>query len=124
VPDFVTTIDASVGIDYTKNLYESHCPIPIADKRDRPAITTHNQGNHAIRSERYRYMRYADGSEGLYDMPADPNEWINLAGDVKFVSVVEEHRKWLPKVDVPAAPNTRHRVLKKGRTGNGCGKGR
>ncbi len=39
-----------------------------ATKRERPAITSHNQGNHGIRSERWRYIRYADGSEELYDM--------------------------------------------------------
>jgi arylsulfatase A-like enzyme len=43
-----------------------------AAPRERPAITTHNQGNHGIRSERWRYIRYADGSEELYDMQADP----------------------------------------------------
>ena len=49
-------------------------------KRDRPAITSHNPGNHGIRSEHWRYIRYADDSEELYDMVNDPNEWQNLAG--------------------------------------------
>jgi choline-sulfatase len=44
-----------------------------------PAITTHNHDNHGIRSEHWRYIRYADGSEELYDMRKDPNEWDNLA---------------------------------------------
>ena len=35
--------------------------------REWPAITTHNQGNHTIRTEKWRYIRYADGSEELYD---------------------------------------------------------
>ncbi|HIA19017.1 MAG TPA: iduronate-2-sulfatase, partial [Planctomycetaceae bacterium] len=34
---------------------------------DRPALTTHGRKNHALRSERWRYIRYADGSEELYD---------------------------------------------------------
>jgi arylsulfatase A-like enzyme len=33
----------------------------------------------AVRSERWRYIRYADGSEELYDHAADPEEWDNLA---------------------------------------------
>ena len=29
-------------------------------KREWPAITTHNQGNHGVRTERWRYIHYAD----------------------------------------------------------------
>jgi choline-sulfatase len=79
--------------------------------RDRPAITTHNQGNHAVRSERWRYIRYADGSEELYDMPADPREWRNLAGQADHADIIAEHRRWLPAVDLPPAPGSAHRVL-------------
>ncbi len=80
-------------------------------KRDRPAITTHNHDNHGIRSERWRYVRYADGSEELYDMKEDPNEWDNLAGDAQWQSVTEEHRRWIPQLNRKPAPGSRHRVL-------------
>ena len=79
--------------------------------RERPAITSHNQGNHGIRSERWRYIHYADGSEELYDMKNDPNEWSNLAGKPEYAAVIEEHKKWLPKIDLPPAPNSASRVL-------------
>lgn len=45
---------------------------------DRPALMTYMPGNHAVRSPRWRYIRYADGSEELYDHQADPHEWNNL----------------------------------------------
>lgn len=80
-------------------------------KRERPAITSHNQGNHGIRSERWRYIRYADGSEELYDMQKDPGEWTNLAAQKEYAPVIEEHKKWLPKIDLPPAPNSASRVL-------------
>ena len=38
--------------------------------------------HHAARSENYRYIRYSDGSEELYDHSVDPNEWTNQAGNV------------------------------------------
>lgn len=76
-----------------------------------PAITTSNRGNHAVRGERWRYIRYADGSEELYDHEADPNEWTNRAGDSALAAVLEEHRKWLPAVDAPLAPGSKHRDL-------------
>lgn len=79
--------------------------------RERPAITSHNQGNHGLRSERWRYIRYADGSEELYDLQNDPHEWTNLAGQAGQAAVIEAHKKWLPKIDRPPAPNSASRVL-------------
>ena len=37
-----------------------------------------------MRSEKWRYITYADGSEELYDMVNDPNEWTNLAKDPQY----------------------------------------
>jgi len=37
--------------------------------------------HYSIRSERYRYIRYRNGEEELYDHRYDPYEWFNLAGD-------------------------------------------
>ncbi len=82
-----------------------------AVKRGRPAITSHNQGNHGIRSERWRYIRYADGSEELYDMQADPNEWNNLAGNPGHATIIAGHKKWLPQVDRLHAPGSANRIL-------------
>lgn len=48
-------------------------------KRGRPVITTWLKGNHSLRDARYRYTRYSDGGEELYDHAADPYEWTNLA---------------------------------------------
>lgn len=62
-----------------------------------PAITVHGQGNAAVRSRDWRYIRYHDGGEELYDHRNDPNEWYNLAGDEEYSEVIEEHRNWLPK---------------------------
>ncbi len=80
-------------------------------RRERPAITTHNQGNHGIRSERWRYIHYADGSEELYDMLADSNEWNNLAAKPEHAAVVAEHKKWLPRPDRPLVPRSGSRIL-------------
>jgi len=79
--------------------------------RERPAITTHNRGNHGIRSERWRYIRHADGSEELYDMEADPREWRNLAADPLLRGVIADLARWLPAVDVPPVPGSGQRVL-------------
>jgi arylsulfatase A-like enzyme len=73
---------------------------------ERPAITTHGYQNHAARTEDYRYIRYADGSEELYDERADKLEWKNLASDPKYAGVKQELAKWFPKVNVPTPGET------------------
>jgi len=73
-------------------------------KWNRPALTTHGRNNHALRTARWRYIRYADGSEELYDHNADPNEWTNLAGLKKHAAVKRELVQWFPKKNVPNAP--------------------
>jgi arylsulfatase A-like enzyme len=81
--------------------------------REWPAITTSNQNNHAVRTERWRYIRYADGSQELYDMRADAREWKNLAGDPGYADVIADLSKWLPKVNAPPVPGSAVRLLEK-----------
>ncbi|MEE2623851.1 MAG: sulfatase [Verrucomicrobiota bacterium] len=72
-----------------------------------PALMTYGRGNHAVRSERWRYIRYADGSEELYDHTVDPHEWRNVAGSPEWEAVKAEHRAWLPAKEVAAVSNLR-----------------
>jgi len=71
---------------------------------DRPALTTYGRNNHTIRSERWRYIRYRDGSEELYDHTKDPLEWTNLATRPQYARVKAELARWLPKTNAPDAP--------------------
>jgi len=71
----------------------------------RPSVITNGRANHAVRSERWRYIRYHDGTEELYDCDNDPHEWTNLAGDHEFDSIKRKLAKWLPKNDAPPAPS-------------------
>jgi arylsulfatase A-like enzyme len=93
------------GVSLAPQLRDARTP------RVRPAITSHNQGNHAVRSERWRYIRYADGTEEFYDHETDPREWTNLANDLRQADVLAAHRRWLPKVDSPPAPGSADRIL-------------
>lgn len=68
---------------------------------NQPAITTHGFKNHSVRTEAWRYIRYADGSEELYDELKDPMEWTNLAGKSEYASVKEQLGQQLPLVNVP-----------------------
>jgi arylsulfatase A-like enzyme len=84
-------------------------------KWDRAAITTHGRGNHAVRDDRWRYIRYADGSEELYDHRDDPNEWINLAGQPQHEDVKKRLAKWLPAEEAPDAPRMSKEELQRRR---------
>ncbi len=94
---------------------EGHSLVPQLNNasapRKWPAITTHNHDNHGIRTEDWHYIQYADGSEELYDMRKDPNEWKNLANQPEHVAVLEEYRAWLPKKNAKPAPGSRDRIL-------------
>jgi arylsulfatase A-like enzyme len=71
----------------------------------RPALTTKGFKNHALRTERWRYIRYADGSEELYDHDADPLEQVSVASKPELGATIEELQKWLPSNDAPRNPN-------------------
>ena len=66
-----------------------------------PAISSYGAGNTAIRTERWRYIRYEDGSEELYDHSQDPNEWTNLADNPEQETVKRRLAKMIPKNQHP-----------------------
>lgn len=61
------------------------------------AVTTYGPNNHAVRTQRYRYIQYEDGSEELYDHQQDSDEWHNLASDARYHDVKLSLRKHLPE---------------------------
>lgn len=112
--DIYPTLNEFLELPTVEGL-EGHSLVPqLKDSkavRPWPAITSHNQGNHAVRSEQWRYIQYADGSEEFYDMRNDPQEFHNLIDDREFAGLVAAHRKWIPRLDRPPAPGSMHRVL-------------
>ena len=66
---------------------------------DQPAITTYLYMNHTVRAEGWRYIRYNDGGEELYDESKDPNEWVNLANKSEYAAKKAEMAKYLPKTN-------------------------
>ena len=80
-----------------------------AAKWDRPALTTHGRNNHALRSERWRYIRYRDGSEELYDHADDELEWTNVADRKEYAAVKKDLARWLPTVNAAYTPKAGRR---------------
>ena len=85
---------------------EGHSLRPLLDdpvSADWPhvALTTYGRNNHGVRDERYRYIRYEDGSEELYDHEDDAHEWNNLAADPTYEEMKERLAAHLPETNVP-----------------------
>ncbi len=69
------------------------------------AVTTAGYKNHSVVYKNYRYIQYADGGEELYDKKLDSLEFRNLvwttAGKTQNADIVNQMRKFLPKVNLP-----------------------
>lgn len=106
--DIYPTLVELCGFD-TKTGLDGRSLVPLLKDPQaewkRPALMTYQRGNHAVRDPRWRYIRYADGSEELYDHHSDPHEWRNLAGDPKHADTIARLKAWLPENEALPAPD-------------------
>lgn len=105
--DLYPTLNELSGFDAN----ESHdgvslVPLLHNPKADwnRPAVIESQRGNAAVRSDRYRYIRYRDGGEELYDHRTDPHEWNNLAVSEQHAATKKELAGWIAKDWAESAP--------------------
>lgn len=75
---------------------------------DHPTLTIWGRNNVAVRDERYRYIRYEDGSEELYDRSLDPNEFHNIANNPGFDSLKKHLAAYIPQSQAPVLPINFH----------------
>lgn len=78
------------GISFKKLLAD-----PVAEWK--PAVMMLQRNNVAVRSERFRYIRYEDGGEELYDHNEDGGEHTNLAGNPEMLPVIKKLSLHIPK---------------------------
>ncbi|WP_052670675.1 sulfatase [Draconibacterium sediminis] len=63
----------------------------------KPALTTFGEGFASVRDKRFRYIRYSDGSEELYDHLNDPYEWNNIQGKHAVQRIKLRLGKYIPE---------------------------
>ena len=68
---------------------------------DYPAISTYDFSEFSIRTKNWRYTRYIDDSEELYDHSRDPEEWTNLAKNPQHKNVIERLSQYIPDNPAP-----------------------
>lgn len=63
-----------------------------------PTVTTYQQGNHSIMSEKWHYITFQKGVEELYNLQNDPMEWTNLANisSAEIDSVKKSLKAYVP----------------------------
>ena len=66
-----------------------------------PAISTYDFSEFSVRTEKWRYTRYIDDSEELYDHGRDPEEWTNLAQNPKYAEIKKQLIQHIPKDPAP-----------------------
>ncbi len=118
--DIYPTLSDWVGLEipsHTEGISLKPQLMDVSTKRERPAICTHNAGNHSVSDTRWRYIRYVDGAEELYDRAVDPYEHTNLLAPgmdrAQAEKIVKRLAAWLPKNDAPLAPGSANRILEK-----------
>ncbi len=70
-------------------------------KWSRPGITVYEENMFSVTDGRFRYIRYADGSEELYDLSDDPYEFTNRAEDPRLADVKARLARSLPEYWAP-----------------------
>lgn len=101
--DLYPTLADLAGLEPPDHL-QGHSLRPLLEspEADWPhhAITTYRFGNHSVRTRDYRYIRYENGDEELYDHRVDPHEWYNLASLPEHTDRKARLRSLLPTVNV------------------------
>jgi arylsulfatase A-like enzyme len=72
--------------------------------REVASVTTYGKDMHAVRYRNWRYIRYNDGSEELYNLEKDPNEWTNLAQKPEFETIKTTLKNHLPGINAESIP--------------------
>lgn len=75
-----------------------------------PAITTFKEGNHSVRSEKFRYIKYQKGGEEFYDEQNDPYEWVNLIKDKSNDAEKKKLSMFIPKINKKAVGNSGEKI--------------
>lgn len=99
--DIYPTLNELCGLSPVPQTLDGESIVPLLKESqadwERPSLTTFMRNDYAVRDERWRYIRYNDGSEELYDHSKDPNEWTNLATHPEYGPVKASLAKWMPR---------------------------
>lgn len=83
-----------------REVWEGQSLLPLLENPSREwqeyTHTTFGLGNHTVSTDRWQYIHYFDGTDELYDIQRDPDEFVNLANDPKYAQVKARLQEYLP----------------------------
>ncbi|MEM9986709.1 MAG: sulfatase, partial [Bacteroidota bacterium] len=91
--DLYPTIVSLAGLDRPRHVHGQDLSALLNDPQmDWPhsVLSTNGEGNHSLRTEQFRYLRYRNGDQELYDLKADPLEVHNLALDPAYAATLHQ----------------------------------
>jgi arylsulfatase A-like enzyme len=112
--DLYPTLIELCGLPERDNI-DGRSIVPLLKNPDKkwpyPSITTEASGSFTVNDENYRYTKYNDGTEELYDLKNDPMEWTNLirVKDKKLLEARAHLEKWMPKNSAKDLPSNQNR---------------
>lgn len=77
---------------------------PLAEWPHVSTTYLNKPGSVGISDKRFRYIRYAEGGEELYDNEKDPFEWTNLVTNPEYANELEALRNRVPSVFAKLIP--------------------
>ncbi|MEM9478308.1 MAG: sulfatase [Verrucomicrobiota bacterium] len=99
--DLFPTLQMTCSLPATPQTLDGHDLSPLLENPKaswpHPAITTYGEGRFSLRTTDWRYIRYPDGREELFDHRNDPNEFTNLADDPATEKLRADFIKKLPE---------------------------
>ena len=101
--DLYPTLAELTGLELPKKQIEGRSLTPLLSAPELvwpfPSVTTYRYMNHAVRDQNWRYIRYQNGTEELYDHRNDPREWTNLAQNPAYREVKQSLARALPNTN-------------------------
>ena len=67
------------------------------EKWDEAVVSTIGRGTHSVATDRWRYIHYFDGTEELYDLTKDFEEWNNVASRPENDEVKRQLAAYIPQ---------------------------
>lgn len=105
--DIFPTLTELAGLPAKEGL-DGHSLVPLIRDPDMPwdypAITTYDFDEFSVRTDNFRYIRYIDGGEELYDHRTDAEEWLNLADNDDYAGIKQEMQAHVPEDPAPFGP--------------------
>lgn len=102
--DLFPTLNELCGLPEINEL-EGRSIVPLLRNPDMqwdyPAVTSLGPDSYSAKTEKWRFIKYGDGSMELYNHENDPREWVNLAYKEGYKETIEMLSKHLPKYSKP-----------------------